>query len=452
MSVGLWRRALALCAVVGVALTAAACTGSDQAAGTGGIEEVSTAPQVTVAPLDPDTSSPMTTPPADGEGTADDTDQPSEEPSSTETTPPAPPVTVTASPAFGSTEVAPGEPITVTATDGRLVWATLTTPAGKVLKGKLSDDGSTWVLDKKLGFGKTYQVDGVAVNATGAQSAFSGSYTTATTIQPVTVSISPRDGAVVGIAAPVIITLGMPATDKALIESNVKIVTDPPVEGSWAWVQHAGYSYPGLDWRPKEYWPAGTKVHVEANLYGLKFSDGWYGGDDVSVDFTIGRAQIVKANAKTNTVKVYRDGKKVAEYHGSFGKGDVIGDPNLVTRSGIHVVTSKHETYKMSNPAYGYENVTEYWAVRISNNGEFLHNNPATTGWELANVNKTHGCINLSWDDAKAYYESAMYGDPVIVSGTSIKLSRADGDIWDWTVSWKEWQTLSALSPNSVVN
>jgi lipoprotein-anchoring transpeptidase ErfK/SrfK len=115
------------------------------------------------------------------------------------------------------------------------------------------------------------------------------------------------------------------------------------------------------------------------------------------------------------------------------------------------VVTSKHEVYKMSNPAYGYENATEYWAVRISNNGEFLHNNPSTTKWQLANVNKTHGCINLSWDDAKAYYESAIYGDPVEITGTSIQLSRQDGDIYDWTIPWDEWQTLSALSPDSTV-
>lgn len=443
MSVGLWRRAFVLCAVVGMAVTA--CTGSDQAAGTGGVEEVSTSPQVTVAPLESDTS-PVTVPAVDNTDTA----APSAEP--TETTPPTPPVTITATPAFDSTDVAPGEPITVTVKDGRLAWATLTTPAGKALKGTLSEDAATWTFNKKLGFGKQYRVDGVAVNAAGAQTSFSGTYTTATTIQPVTVSISPRNGAEVGIAAPVIITLGMPAKDKALIERNVKIVTDPPVEGSWAWVQHAGYSYPGLDWRPKEYWPAGTKVHVEANLYGLKFSDNWYGGDDVAVDFTIGRAQIVKANAKTNTVKVFRDGKKVAEYYGSFGKGDATGDPNLVTRSGIHVVTEKYETYKMSNPAYGYEDVPEYWAVRISNNGEFLHNNPQTTRWELANINKTHGCINLSWDDAKAYYESAMYGDPVEIKGTSVQLSRADGDIWDWTVSWDDWLKLSALAPDSVVN
>ncbi len=32
------------------------------------------------------------------------------------------------------------------------------------------------------------------------------------------------------------------------------------------------------------------------------------------------------------------------------------------------------------------------------------------------------------------------------MSGTSIRLSYADGDIWDWTVDWPEWTSMSALA------
>ena len=34
----------------------------------------------------------------------------------------------------------------------------------------------------------------------------------------------------------------------------------------------------------------------------------------------------------------------------------------------------------------------------------------------------------------------AIYGDPVEVTGTSVPLSEADGDIYDWAYSWDEWQ------------
>lgn len=100
----------------------------------------------------------------------------------------------------------------------------------------------------------------------------------------------------------------------------------------------------------------------------------------------------------------------------------------------------------MSNPAAGYSNVHERWAVRISNNGEFIHANPASSGAQ-GNTNVTNGCINLSTDNAQQYFQTAIYGDPVEVTGTSIQLSYADGDIWDWAVDWATWGSMSALPP-----
>ena len=72
----------------------------------------------------------------------------------------------------------------------------------------------------------------------------------------------------------------------------------------------------------------------------------------------------------------------------------------------------------MSNPAGGYTNAHERFAVRISNNGEFIHANPASSGAQ-GNTNVTNGCINLSTSDAQQYFNSAIYGDPVEVTGTS---------------------------------
>ena len=88
----------------------------------------------------------------------------------------------------------------------------------------------------------------------------------------------------------------------------------------------------------------------------------------------------------------------------------------------------------MSNPPF-YENVRERWAVRISNNGEFIHANPEIPPAQ-GSSNVTNGCINLSLGDAQAYFGTALYGDPVEVTGTSIDLSPADGDIYDWAIDW----------------
>ena len=96
-----------------------------------------------------------------------------------------------------------------------------------------------------------------------------GSYTTVTPVDQINTSISPDPGAVVGVAAPVIVSLGYAPADPALIESHLHITTTPHVDGAWAWIRHDGDTWPALDWRPKNYWPAGTQVHVESDIYGL---------------------------------------------------------------------------------------------------------------------------------------------------------------------------------------
>jgi len=80
--------------------------------------------------------------------------------------------------------------------------------------------------------------------------------------------------------------------------------------------------------------------------------------------------------------------------------------------------------------------------VRISDNGEFIHQNQNTVADQGVD-NVSHGCINLSAQNAQAYYQSAIYGDPVQVTGTSVPLSAADGDIYDWAIPWNQWTTKS---------
>ena len=153
---------------------------------------------------------------------------------------------------------------------------------------------------------------------------------------------------------------------------------------------------------------------------------------------------MVIADVNSHVMVVKRDGQTVATYPASYGRGEDTGDPNLITRSGTHVVNEFFETKLMNNPRYGYSNQPEKWAVRISNNGEFIHANPASTAAQ-GNTNVTHGCVNLSLADAEAYFKSAIWGDPVEVSGTSVKLGPEDGEIFIWAMPYDQWQTMSAL-------
>jgi len=248
------------------------------------------------------------------------------------------------------------------------------------------------------------------------------------------------DGQTVGVAAPIIIQFDAPISDKAAVEKALTVTTNPPVEGSWAWLpDEVGGAR--IHYRTREYYPAGTTVNVDAKFYGLPFGDGAYGLQDMSLKIQIGRKQVVKAEVTSHRIQVVRDEGVIMDFACSYGEADKARN---VTRNGIHVVTEKYADFYMSNPAAGYTNAHERWAVRISNNGEFIHANPSSAGAQ-GNTNVTNGCINLSTENAAEYYPTAIYGDPVEVTGSSIQLSYSDGDIWDWAVDWNTWVAMSAL-------
>ena len=357
---------------------------------------------------------------------------------SSTTTPTVPAPVINASPALGSTNLNPVTGLTIGVAGGTITDLTLTNPDGKVVAGALNADNTVWTLGEELGYGKTYTVAGHSTNSAGTQFPITGIYTTVAPGDTVRTMISPGDGKVVGVAAPVIVSFGVEPADRAAVEKAVSITTTPAIEGAWAWIEHADGQW-ALDYRPKSYWPSGTVVHVEAKMYGVDFGNGNWGRQDVTSDFTIGRNQVVLADVNSHDMIVQRDGVTVATYPASYGKGTTRG---TTTRSGIHVATEFYETKFMTNEKYGYVNLEEHWAVRISNNGEFIHANPGTVGSQ-GSTNVSHGCVNLSDANAKAYMKSAIYGDPVEVTGTDVQLSAEDGDLYDWAVPWEKWVTMS---------
>ena len=350
----------------------------------------------------------------------------------------SPVAVVTQNPAAGAVDVSPVAPISVTVTDGTLREIALTNPDGKLVQGELALEQASYTITEPLGYGSTYTWTGTAVGTDGKTVPVDGSFTTVTPDSRNSVSTNIGDGQEVGIAAPIILKFDSAIEDKAAVEQALTVTTNPATPGAWAWLPDDGGSR--VHWRPTNYWAPGTTVSVVAKLYGVDYGGGVYGADDVTLDFSIGRSQVVIADATSHRMLVVRDGQTILDIPVSYGEGN---EDRNVTRSGIHVVTEKHEDFLMSNPPY-YENVRERWAVRISNNGEFIHANPLTTGVQGAS-NVTNGCINLSDADAQEYFQTALYGDPVEVSGTRIDLSAADGDLYDWAIDWPTWESMSAL-------
>jgi lipoprotein-anchoring transpeptidase ErfK/SrfK len=350
---------------------------------------------------------------------------------------PKPEARIALQPAAGATDVSPVAPVSASVTDGTIEALTLTNPAGKKVIGSLSPDRTTWRVGEPLGFGKTYTWAGTAVGANGQRKQISGSFTTVTPNGTIGARINTGDGRTYGVAMPIAVDFDAPVTDKAAAQKAMTVRTSVPVEGSWAWLDDTR-----AHWRPKAYWPAGTRVEVGLKLYGVHYGGGVYGDDDLTARFTIGRNQVVKANTRTHRLQVFRDGKLTADFPASFG---LETDPGRVTNSGTHVVMSKHESYSMTNPRYDYYDVVVPWAVRISNNGEFVHGY-APSVWAQGNQNVSHGCVNLSPANAKRYFDSALVGDPVEITGSTNQLDAADGDYYDWAVPWDRWLSMSALS------
>jgi lipoprotein-anchoring transpeptidase ErfK/SrfK len=356
--------------------------------------------------------------------------------------PPRPLAQVSTQPADRADEVDPAQPASVRVTKGVLQQVTLTNTAGKAVAGTFSADRHSWTSNEPLGYDRDYVWSGRAMGTDKKLVPITGSFHTVAPAQQVHGTLNIADGETVGIAAPIILQFDHHVSDRAAVERALKVQSSVPVEGSWAWLpDDNGASR--VHFRPREYWTPGTQVNVTAKLYGQSYGGGSYGLEDLSTHFTIGRAQIVKADVNSHRMIVIRDGQVVMDFPASYGLGS---DPRRNTTSGIHVVMRKDQTILMSNPAYGYVNIPEHWSVRISNNGEFIHANPETTGVQ-GSSNVTHGCVNLSTDNAEQYFNSAIFGDPVEVTNSPIPMSGADGDIWDWTVPWDKWQSMSALHP-----
>jgi lipoprotein-anchoring transpeptidase ErfK/SrfK len=354
---------------------------------------------------------------------------------------PAPPpaATVTTQPVNGTREVNPRDPISVQAVGGTLDAVTLTSSDGKQVAGVLAGNGTKWTATEPLGYGKSYTWSGNARNPAGGQTPVTGSFTTVTPARQVRATLNIGDEQTVGVAAPIILQFAGPVQDKAAVQRALSVSTSVPTSGSWAWLPDTAEGS-RIHWRPQNYWTPGTSVTVAAELYGVPYGRGSFGLQDLTLHFTIGRSQIVKADAGSHQIVVLRDGQQVASYPASYG---LDSSTDRTTRSGTHIVMEKDQAERMVSEQYHYD-LTEYWAVRISNNGEFIHANPASTSAQ-GNSNITHGCINLSTPDAEAYFGTALYGDPVEVTDTGVPLSADDGDIYDWAIPWDQWQSLSAV-------
>ncbi|MCP2252862.1 Lipoprotein-anchoring transpeptidase ErfK/SrfK [Prauserella aidingensis] len=351
------------------------------------------------------------------------------------TAPAEPQATITAQPKADATDVEVTAPVKLSVTDGTFTEVRLTNEDGKAVDGSLNDDKTEWTVGEPLGYGRTYTYAAEASGSDGRTAKLDGSFSTVQPSSVVRATLYPGDDAVVGVGQPITVKFDAPVSDRAAAQRALSVKTEPQVEGAWAWLNDQQ-----VDWRPREYWPANTKVEVAANLYGVSYGGGAYGKADVTTKFSIGRNQVVKVHTPEHRMRVYRDGAEVANYPCSNGKDDNL---DLNTPNGTVIVMTKEPTSIFDNEEYGYTDLKKTWCCRISNHGEYIHENQENAA-NIGKKNTSHGCVNLLADDAKAYFDSAMLGDPVEVTGSKADFPTTS-DVMDWLLDWETWKSRSAL-------
>ncbi|MEU6204889.1 Ig-like domain-containing protein [Micromonospora musae] len=353
---------------------------------------------------------------------------------------PAPKAAATISePAADAKDVPASTAIAFSTTEALETKFELKDSAGKAVKGKLAEDGKSWLPGGALKYGETYTATVTATGDDGRPATATSNFTTmAQPSKQIRVSSFLGDGQTVGVGMPLIVKFSreIPEDYRDDVQRRMTVTSVPAQEGIWHWVSPTEIRY-----RPKQFWKANSKVSYRVQAGGLPMADGWYGRADLTVDINIGPSLIMTVDNKTKRMTVTRDGKVIKTIPVSLGK------KSTPSSSGTMVVIEKlrktvFDTFEELGPEEGYRTKIDY-AQRLTWGGEFIHAAPWSEG-QQGSVNVSHGCVNVSMAMGAWLFTNTRIGDPITVKGTERKLQNGNG--WtDWNMSWSEYVKGSAV-------
>jgi lipoprotein-anchoring transpeptidase ErfK/SrfK len=228
---------------------------------------------------------------------------------------------------------------------------------------------------------------------------------------------------------PIMLIFSQPITNKAAVERSLQLTTSKPVVGAWYWDDSEH-----LDFRPRDYWPAGTTVSFTGHLDGVQGAPGMYATANLTQTFNIGASLIALVSTTDHHMRIYNNGQLEYDWAISTGK------PGDDTPNGSYVTVEKNNPQRMVGPGYDLE---VPWSVRFTFSGDFIHDAYWSVG-QQGFENVSHGCVNVAPANAETYYNMAVPGDPVIVSGSPSAGKWDDG--WtEWFLPWQQYLKGSAL-------
>jgi lipoprotein-anchoring transpeptidase ErfK/SrfK len=360
--------------------------------------------------------------------------------------PPAPGLVL--APAADATGVPVTDPVTVHAVSAVVDTVTMTDADGRQVPGEFDAARRIWHSTAPLAYGERYTVTAAGTGSNRAALIRSASFTTVKPARLTGVTLRANkdllltDRPAYGVGQPIVVNFDEAVSDRAAAEKSLQVITTPHVDGAWHW-----FGDQEAHWRPQQYWKPGTKVTVNANLYGTNLGDGSYGQGNTSASFTIGPSKIAIADDATYHMKAFIDGQEVRDIPIAMGRHELIGSIDLHTRSGPHIVLGNDRVTRMTSASFGLTGAGSYdamveWTTHISYEGEYVHAAPWSVG-QQGNSDASHGCININTDNAIWFYNTFGPGDVVDVRNTGVPLDSTDG-LGDWTLSWADWLKGSA--------
>jgi lipoprotein-anchoring transpeptidase ErfK/SrfK len=344
---------------------------------------------------------------------------------------PAGPV-VTITPGNGGGGADPSKGITVTTADGTLKSVAVTT-AGAPVTGTYSADHDSWHSTWALNVSQSYTVTATAVTSRlgasgGVTTTKTSTFRTLTPASTFYTEIFEGYGQSYGVGMPIILTFSAPVQNKAAVERSIELQTSKPVIGSWYWNGNQT-----LDFRPREYWPAHTRVSFTGHFDGVESAPGVYGYHTLTQTFDIGDSVIAVASTKTHKTQIYVNGKLTYDWNISSGK------PGDDTPDGSYLTIEKENPVRMIGPGY---DLLVPWSVRFTFSGDYYHDAYWSVG-QQGFENVSHGCVNLAPADAQIYYQLAVPGDPITIQN-SPRSGVWDNGWTEWFLSWQQYLKGSA--------
>jgi lipoprotein-anchoring transpeptidase ErfK/SrfK len=339
---------------------------------------------------------------------------------------------VTITPANGATGADPSAGITVTAAGGTLTDVTVRT-SGDAVPGSLSQGGRVWRSQWALDVSRSYTVTATAAGS-GRTVTATSAFRTLTPSRTFRTEILEGYGQAYGVGMPIILYFSQKITDKAAVERALQVTTSTPVTGAWYWDDPCNMAVTCAYFRPRDYWPSGTKVSFTGHLNGVQGAPGMYGTHTLTQTFDIGASLVAVANTARHRTQIYYNGKLRYNWPISSGR------PGDDTPNGSYLTIEKANPVQMTGPGYS---ISVPWSVRFTFSGDYYHDAYWSVG-QQGFENVSHGCVNLSPADAETYYNLAVPGDPITITG-SPKVGTWGNGWTEWFLSWSQYLKGSAL-------